>query len=321
MEIKEIKTEKLDAQAFIEEKIGEISATVGDGLAINALSGGVDSSAVTMLGHKALGDKLKTYFIENGLMRQGEPERIASLFGELGVPVEIFDAKKQFFDALKGTTDPEEKREAITRVFYKEVFGDLVRKSGAKFLLQGTNYTDVEETVAGIKRQHNILEQLGINTQEEYGYKVIEPLIQLRKSGIRIIGKALGLPEELYQRPPFPGPALAARVIGEVTPERTEIVRKATKIVEEELSNTGAFQYLAILHNDKVTGIRDGKRDYGMQMEVRCWESKDAKVGIPTKLPFDVLERLSDRLTGEIEGVVSVTYNITKKPPSTIEAV
>jgi GMP synthase (glutamine-hydrolysing) len=321
MEIKEIKTEKLDAQAFIEEKIGEISATVGDGLAINALSGGVDSSAVTMLGHKALGDKLKTYFIENGLMRQGEPERIASLFGELGVPVEIFDAKKQFFDALKGTTDPEEKREAITRVFYKEVFGDLVRKSGAKFLLQGTNYTDVEETVAGIKRQHNILEQLGINTQEEYGYKVMEPLIQLRKSGIRIIGKALGLPEELYQRPPFPGPALAARVIGEVTPERTEIVRKATKIVEEELSNTGAFQYLAILHNDKVTGIRDGKRDYGMQMEVRCWESKDAKVGIPTKLPFDVLERLSDRLTGEIEGVVSVTYNITKKPPSTIEAV
>jgi GMP synthase (glutamine-hydrolysing) len=321
MEIKEIKTEKLDAQAFIEEKIGEISATVGDGLAINALSGGVDSSAVTMLGHKALGDKLKTYFIENGLMRQGEPERIASLFGELGVPVEIFDAKKQFFDALKGTTDPEEKREAITRVFYKEVFGDLVRKSGAKFLLQGTNYTDVEETVAGIKRQHNILEQLGINTQEEYGYKVMEPLIQLRKSGIRIIGKALGLPEELYQRPPFPGPALAARVIGEVTPERTEIVRKATKIVEEELSNTGAFQYMAILHNDKVTGIRDGKRDYGMQMEVRCWESKDAKVGIPTKLPFDVLERLSDRLTGEIEGVVSVTYNITKKPPSTIEAV
>jgi GMP synthase (glutamine-hydrolysing) len=321
MEIKEIKTEKLDAQAFIKEKMKEISAAVGDGLAINALSGGVDSSAVTMLGHKALGDKLKTYFIENGLMRQGESERIASLFGELGVPVEIFDAKDRFFDALKGITDPEEKREAITRVFYKEVFGDLVKKSGAKFLLQGTNYTDVEETVAGIKRQHNILEQLGINTQEEYGYKVIEPLIQLRKSGIRMVGRVLGLPEELYQRSPFPGPALAARVIGEVTQKRTEMVRKATKIVEEELADSGAFQYLAILHSDKVTGIRDGKRDYGMQMEVRCWESLDAKVGTPTRLPFDVLERLSDRLTGEIEGVVSVTYNITKKPPSTIEAI
>jgi GMP synthase (glutamine-hydrolysing) len=321
MELKEIKTEKLDAQAFIKEKMKEISATVGDGLAINALSGGVDSSAVTMLGHKALGDKLKTYFIENGLMRQGEPERIAYLFGELGVPVEIFDAKEQFFDALKGITDPEEKRETITRVFYKEVFGDLVKKSGAKFLLQGTNYTDVEETVAGIKRQHNILEQLGINTQEEYGYKVIEPLIQLRKSGIRMVGKVLGLPEELYQRPPFPGPALAARVIGEVTQKRTEMVRKATKIVEEELADSGAFQYLAILHSDKVTGIRDGKRDYGMQMEVRCWESQDAKVGTPTRLPLDVLERLSDRLTGEIEGVVSVTYNITRKPPSTIEAI
>ncbi|MGB2989084.1 MAG: ATP-binding protein, partial [Candidatus Zixiibacteriota bacterium] len=265
MEIQEIVIEDLNTKSFKEEQVAEISSTVGDGLAINALSGGVDSSAVTMLAHKALGNRLKTYFIENGLMREGEPQRIATLFGELGVPVEILDAKREFFGALKGLTDPEEKREAITRVFYKDIFGDLVKKSGAKDLLQGTNYTDVEETVAGIKRQHNILEQVGIDTQEQYGYKVIEPLIQLRKSSIRKVAKDLGLPKEIYSRPPFPGPALAARVIGEVTPERIETVKKATTIVEEELSDTGAFQYLAVLHQDRVTGIRAGKIDYGLK--------------------------------------------------------
>ncbi|HEX7400623.1 MAG TPA: ATP-binding protein [candidate division Zixibacteria bacterium] len=321
MEIQEIKTEHLDEKSFIEEKITEIACKVGTGSAINALSGGVDSSVVTILGHKALKDKLKTIFVNNGIMRRGEPEKVVSLFKNLGVPVQVVDARKQFFDALKGITDPEEKREAITRVFYKELFGDLVKKSGSKHLLQGTNYTDVEETVAGIKRQHNILEQLGINTQEQYGYEVIEPLVQLRKTGVREVARVLGLPEEIYNRPPFPGPALAARVIGEVTPEKIEIVREATRIVEEELSNTGAFQYLAILHEDRVTGIKKGKRDFGLQIEVRCWESKDAKEGSPTRLSYDILEKLAARITNDISKVVSVTYNITRKPPSTIEAV
>ncbi|MEO0080409.1 MAG: ExsB family transcriptional regulator, partial [candidate division WOR-3 bacterium] len=226
-----------------------------------------------------------------------------------------------FFRALKGLTDPEEKREAITQTFYKEVFGRLVRKSGARFLLQGTNYTDVEETVAGVKRQHNILEQLGIDTQAAFGYRVIEPVLQLRKTAVRMVAKALGLPKEIYDRPPFPGPALAARVIGEVTPERIAIVRKATAIVEEELAETGAFQFLAILHEDRVTGVRNGRREFGLQIEVRCWESRDALVATPTRLPFEKLERLADRITAEVPGVVSVTYNIARKPPSTIEAV
>ena len=321
MELKEIKLEDLHPEDFIEEKVAEIKSVVGSGLAINALSGGVDSSAGTLLGHRALGDRLKTYFIENGIMRQDEPQRIVSLFKAMGIPVEIVDAKKQFFDALKGLTDPEEKREAITKTFYKDVFGELVKESGAKYLLQGTNYTDVEETVAGVKRQHNILEQLGIDTQATYGYAVLEPLVQLRKPAVRVVAKALGLPEELYNRPPFPGPALAARVIGEVTQERVELVRKATQIVESELQSTGAFQYLAILHEDKVTGMRDWKRDYGMQIEVRCWESSDAKTGSPTRLPYETLERLAERITTEVPAVVSVTYNITKKPPSTIEVV
>jgi len=321
METKEITIDELNPGKFIAEQVEEISSAVGNGSAINALSGGVDSSVVTMIGHRALGARLRTYFIDTGLMRKGEPEHIASVFKGLGVNVELVDAKKIFFDALKGHTDPEEKRGAITRSFYKDVFGGLVRETGAKYLLQGTNYTDIEETVAGIKRQHNILEQLGIDTEQRYGYKVLEPLLQLRKSAIRAVGRTLELPEELYSRPPFPGPALAARVIGEVTPERVEIVRAATTVVEQELSQTGAFQYLAILHEDRITGIRDGKRDYGLQIEIRCWESTDAKVASPTRLPYETLERLADRITTEVLGVVSVTYNVTKKPPSTIEAV
>ncbi|HOX54477.1 MAG: ExsB family transcriptional regulator [Candidatus Omnitrophica bacterium] len=321
MKVAEIKLEDLKPTEFIDEQVKAISSAVGKELAINALSGGVDSSAVTLLGHKALGSRLKTYFIENGIMREGEPQRIVSLFKNLGVPVEIVDARKEFFGALKGLIDPEEKREAITQTFYKTVFGRLVREGRAKYLLQGTNYTDVEETVAGVKRQHNILEQLGIDTQKEFGYKVIEPIIQLRKTGVRSVARALGLPEELYNRPPFPGPALAARVIGEVTPDRVELVRLATKVVEEELSNTKAFQYLAILHEDKVTGVRNNKRDFGFQIEVRCWDSSDAVTAKPTRLSFDILERLSQRITTEVPGVVSVTYNIATKPPSTIEAV
>lgn len=321
MKIEEIEVKDLDLQSFIKEKIEEIVSLAGTGLAVNALSGGVDSSTVTMLGHKALGERLKTYFIDHGLMREGEPERIVSLFKELGVYVELVDARTEFFNALGGLTDPEEKREAITQAFYEEVFSRLVKESGAMHLLQGTNYTDIEETVAGVKRQHNILAQLGIDTEESYGYKVIEPLIQLRKPAVREVAKALGLPKEICNRPPFPGPALATRILGEVTPERVETVKKATRIVEEELSDSGAFQYMAILHEDKVTGVRNGERDYGFQIEVRCWDSQDATIGSPTRLHYDILEKLADRITTEVPGVVSVTYNITQKPPSTIEAV
>ncbi len=317
----EIRLWELNPKKFIEEKVKDISSKVGNGLAINALSGGVDSSAVTILGHKALGDRLKTYFIDNGLMREGEPERIVSMFKKLGVNVEIVDSKEIFFNELRNITDPEEKREAITKAFYKDVFGDLVTKSGAKYLFQGTILTDVDETIAGIKRQHNVFEQLGIDPEDAFGYRILEPLVQLRKPAVREVARALGLPEEIYNRPPFPGPALAARVIGEVRPERVETVRKATRIVEEELKDSGAFQYLAILHEDRVIGMRDGKRDFGFQIEVRCWESKDARTGSPTRLPYDTLDRLAERITTEVPGVVSVTYNITKKPPSTIEAI
>jgi GMP synthase (glutamine-hydrolysing) len=321
MKIEEIKVKDLNIEKFIEQKTGELADIVGDGVAVTALSGGVDSAAVTMLGHRALGNRLLTYFVDNGLMREDEPQQVASLFEKLGVHVQVVDARDQFFGALKGLTDPEEKREAITQTFYKDIFGDAVRKGGAKHLLQGTILTDVDETLAGVKRQHNVLEQLGVDPEKAFGYKVIEPLIQLRKDGVREVARGLGLPKHVCNRMPFLGPALAGRVIGEVTPDRVAVVRKATTIVEEELADTNAFQYMAILHQDRCTGMREGKRDYGSQIELRCWESVDARTATPTRLPYEMLEKLARRMTTEVPGVVSVTYNITPKPPSTMEAI
>ena len=320
MTIREIPAETLDPVRFIAEKCESLAAETAGGIAVNALSGGVDSSVTTMLAHRGLGDRLKTFFIDNGLMRKNEPEFVVETMEKLGVPVVLVDAKDAFFNALRGVSDPEQKRQVITDTFYKTVFGRLVKESGAAFLLQGTIYTDVEETVAGIKRQHNILSQLGIDTEEAYGYKVIEPLIELRKTGVRAVGKALGLPESIWNRPPFPGPALVARVIGEATPEKIDLIREATAIVEEELAGVDAFQYLAVLHEDRVTGVRDGGRRYGNQVEIRCWDSLDATKARPTRLPFDLLETMAARIVNEIPEVVSVTYNITTKPPSTIEA-
>jgi GMP synthase (glutamine-hydrolysing) len=319
--IQEIKAGKLDADQFIKHQVKELKKAVGKGLAINALSGGVDSSVVTALGHRALGNRLKTYFINSGLMRERESQKVAALFKRLGIPVQVLDARKEFFRALKGLTDPEEKREAVTQTFYKEIFGKLVQESGAKFLLQGTILTDVEETAAGIKRQHNVFEQLGIDPRRTFGYRILEPLVQLRKDGVRKVGQALGLPESVFNRIPFPGPALAARVIGEVTRQRIRLVRKATVIVEQELAGSNAFQYMAILHQDRVTGMRGGKRAFGLQMEIRCWESVDARKAHPTRLPWEVLEKIAGRIIEALPEVVSVTYNIATKPPSTIEAI
>lgn len=319
--IQEITLEQLNPEKFVDEKIAEIRDAVGNGMAINALSGGVDSSVVTLLGHRALGNRLKTVFINNGIMREGESEQVINYFKPLGVSVEVVDAQQAFFDALKGITDPEEKREAITQTFYKDVFGKIVKESGAKFLLQGTILTDIDETVAGIKRQHNVFEQLGIDPEETFGYRILEPLVQLRKDAVRVVGKTLGLPQALFDRIPFPGPALAARVIGEVTPERIELVRKATAIVERHLSSTGAFQYMAILHEDRVTGVRDNKREFGQQIEVRCWDSVDARIASPTRIDFEKLQELAKEITQTVPDVVSVTYNIASKPPSTLEAI
>jgi GMP synthase (glutamine-hydrolysing) len=308
----------MDYKAFVNEQIADIKKSVGNHLAINALSGGVDSSVVTVLGHRAIGDQLKTVFIENGLMRHGEPERVVKIFADMGIPVRLVDAKKEFLGALKGLTDPEEKRNAITRTFYSTVFGKLVRDTGAEYLLHGTILTDIEETVAGIKRQHNILAQIGIDPEKEYGYQVLEPLKTLRKDGVREVAKVLGLPPEITQRIPFPGPALATRIVGEVTEERIATVRTATTIVEEELGGTGAFQYMAILLSDRATGMVSGKREFGQIIVVRCIDSLDARTATPVELPWERLKRICERITA-IKDVNRCLYDLTPKPPATIE--
>lgn len=308
----------MDYSAFVEEQIAHIKESMGNHLAINALSGGVDSSVVTVLGYRAIGDRLKTVFVENGLMRQEEPERVVNIFADMGIPVQLVNAKEEFLDALKGLTDPEEKRNAVTRTFYANVFGKLVREAGAKYLFHGTILTDIEETVAGIKRQHNILAQIGIDPEKEYGYQVLEPLETLRKDGVREVAKVLGLPPEIIRRIPFPGPALATRIVGEVTEERLATVRRATVIVEEELADTGAFQYMAILLNDRATGMVDGKREFGQIIVVRCIDSVDARTATPVELPWDKLNRICKRITS-IKGVNRCLYDLTPKPPATIE--
>jgi len=310
----------MDYANFVDQQIASLRETVGSGLAINALSGGVDSSVVTALGHRALGDRLKTVFIDNALMREGEPQRVVETFAAMGIPVELVDARDEFLGALRGLTDPEDKRNAITSTFYSKVFGRLVRQTGAKFLLHGTILTDIEETVAGIKRQHNILAQVGIDPQKEYGYQVLEPLETLRKDGVRELARVLGLPAGIAERIPFPGPALATRIVGEVTPERLATVRAATVVVEEELADSKTFQYMAILLEDRATGIRNGKREFGQIVVVRCIHSVDARFATVAELPWPKLLRISERITA-IEGVNRCLYDLTPKPPATIEYV
>ena len=311
----------MDYEEFVDEQIAEIKQTVGDAIAINALSGGVDSSVVTVLGHRALGDRLKTFFLDNALMREGEPQRVVKLFADIGIPVMLLDASADFLGALKGLTDPEEKRQAITDTFYSNVFSRLVKETGAKFLMHGTILTDIEETVAGIKRQHNILAQVGIDPETEYGYGVIEPLKTLRKDGVREVAKVVGLPAEICERIPFPGPALSARIVGEVTGDRLKTVRAATVIVEEELADSGAFQYLAVLLNDMATGIRGGKREFGQIIVLRCIDSVDAREATAVRLPWEKLERICERITTEIPNVNRCLYDLTPKPPATVEYV
>ena len=308
----------MDYQGFVNDRVLDLRSAVGNSLAVNALSGGVDSSVVTVLGHRALGNKLITVFIDNALMREGEPGRVVKVFSDMGIPVKLVDARADFLKALKGLTDPEEKRNAITRTFYLTVFGRLVRETGAKYLLHGTILTDIEETVAGIKRQHNILAQIGIDPEKEYGYQVLEPLKTLRKDGVRELANLLGLPAEIAHRIPFPGPALATRIVGEVTEERLATVRAATVVVEEELKDSKAFQYMAVLLNDKATGIREGRREFGQIIVVRSIHSVDARVAAPVEIPWEKLHRICQRMTS-IPGVNRCLYDLTPKPPATIE--
>ncbi len=310
----------MDVKAFIDRQVEDIRAKVGTEKAISALSGGVDSSVSTALAHRALGDRLVSLFIDDGLMRQDEPKQVRDTFAALGIPVTIVDKASEFFAALRGKPDPEVKRKAFRQTFY-EVFGREVKASGAKFLIQGTIAPDIIETRGGVKTQHNILEQIGIDPRKEFGYRVIEPLVELYKPGVRAVAKELGLPESVYNRMPFPGPALAARVVGEVTPERVTLVRAATVIVEQETAAFHPFQAFAVLLSDKGTGVIEGQRRFGDIIVIRSVESQDAMTATASPLPWPVLTKMAARITTEVPGISRVCYELTPKPPSTIEYV
>jgi GMP synthase (glutamine-hydrolysing) len=306
-----------DAKNFVENSLKDIQKTVGEHKVISACSGGVDSTVTTALVHKAVGDKLVAVFIDDGLRREGEPEFVVKTLKNLGIKTKFVDTKEEFFAVFKGKTDAEEKRKAFRDKFYKTL-GKAAREEKIAFIAQGTIKADVIETVKGIKSQHNVLEQIGIDP-EIYGYKILEPLKELFKPDVRKVARELGLPKEISERMPFPGPALSLRVLGEVTPEKVAVVRKATEIVEEETKELGTFQNFAVLHNDKATGIKNGERVYGNIITVRIVDSEDAVTAKARQVPYEVLMRISKRITGEIPSVVRCLYDITDKPPSTIE--
>jgi GMP synthase (glutamine-hydrolysing) len=308
---------EFEAKKFIKEKLKEIENEVKEGKAISATSGGVDSMACALLAHKVLGDRLTVVFIDDGLMREGEPERVIKEVEEQGIKAEIKEVREEFFQSLKGIEDPEEKRKAFRDTFYK-VLGRVIKEKSANYLVQGTIAADVLETKRGVKTQHNVLEQIGINPGE-YGLKILEPLRKIYKPEVREVAEELGLPQEICQRMPFPGPGLATRVIGEVTPERVQILRKATQIVEEEIKSLKPFQAFAVLLKDRATGIVEEKRAFGNIIALRSVESKDALTAEVTKVPYEILERIQERITKEISSVTKVLFDITPKPPSTIE--
>lgn len=309
----------MNTKKFINERITRIKKEIGQSIAICATSGGVDSMVCAFLGHKALGKKMIALFIDDGLMREKEAQTVSKILRANSIRTVIVYAAKDFFRALKGKEDPEEMRKAFRDTFYKTL-GKAAKKYKADYLIQGTIAADIKETKGKIKSQHNVLSQIGINPKK-YGLSIIEPLVKLYKPGVRKVGKELGLPKVVYQRMPFPGPGLATRVVGEVTPPRVKIVRKATSIVEQELKKLKPFQAFAVLLNDRATGIKKGKRAFGNIIVIRSVESKDALTAIPTKIPYTVLEKIQKRIVREIPQVTKVLYDMSPKPPSTIEYV
>ena len=272
-----------------------------------------------LLGHRAIGERLEAVFLEDGFMRRGESEHVANILKRLGITLKIYDVQSEFFAAMRGKADPEEKRKSFRETFYR-VFARIASEIGTKYLLQGTIAADVVETKGGVKTQHNVLEQVGIHPLERYGYVVLEPLKDLFKPEVREVARALGLKREVSERRPFPGPGLSVRVIGEVTPERVALVREATEIVEEETKNVPCFQAFAVLLEDRATGItKTKKRRYGQMIVVRIVRSEDAMKAQSLEIPWGTLRRIKERIREKLPTVTRVLYDLTDKPPATIE--
>jgi len=302
----------VDVNSFITEAVASIKEQVRGGKALIALSGGVDSSVCAILAYRALGDRLVPVYVDTGLMRKGETDRIRSAFSFMNP--RIVDASDSFFNALQGVTDPEKKRKAVGETFIR-VFEAVAKDLDVDYLIQGTIYPDRIESEGGIKSHHNVGGMPSI-----INFKgVIEPIADLYKDEVREVARAVGLPPEISERMPFPGPGLSVRVIGEVTREKVAVIREANAIVEEELvQKYRPWQCLAALL-EKGTGVKGDNRCHGWIVAVRAVESRDAMTANHMELPWETLNRISSRITSEIPSVARVVYDITPKPPATIE--
>ena len=397
--------EKFSPEEFVKKRIKEIREEIGNEKALVAVSGGVDSVTSAVLTYKAIGERLACVMLDDAFMREGEPEKVAELLSKppINLPVKIIKVRERFLNALKGLKDAEEKRKAFRRTFY-ETLSDIAKKEECNVLVQGTIQADIVETKGGIKTQHNVLEQIGIHPFERFGFKIVEPVVQLYKSQVRKVARHLGIPEEIANRQPFPGPGLSVRVVGEVRVDKLETLKKATAIVEKKLAELKPSQYFAVIMDneeapvgrelaslqettarflnvpsryvhvkvfvDKATGVKGGVRRYGKVLGLkvqtlnggihqppirslialqrklltdnpsftRVWYAihsismgKPYVIGIRavqtqdfleaevSEIPWSVLNETAEETLKQCSSVSEVYYDVTPKPPATIE--
>ena len=306
------------AEAFIEEQVKEIQEQVGDKKVLLALSGGVDSSVVAALLIKAIGKQLVCVHVNHGLLRKGEPEQVVQVFrDEMDANLVYVDAIDRFLDKLEGVEEPEQKRKIIGAEFIR-VFEEEARKlEGIEFLAQGTIYPDILES-EGVKAHHNVG-----GLPEDLQFELVEPLKLLFKDEVRVVGKALGLPDGMVYRQPFPGPGLGVRCLGAITRDRLEAVRESDAILREEFAKNGlegkVWQYFTIIPDFKSVGVKEGKRSFEWPVIIRAVNTKDAMTATVEDVPFALLQHITDRITKEVPGVNRVCYDLTPKPTGTIE--